>query len=213
MEPAGIATAAAQGLHSLAVGKTLINGLCSGAFQNFVHVLPEEVSQRNVSFMIQTAGDDRTIAEHTNLIPQAIAKYLFTAVSSGEVGPVKFVTLFQIDSVSDSRSPPLQHPVSREILGKGRKDLRIERIGTAIVPQPVGNQNLSFRGFAERKAPAQVFVERYGKIIGFKSMKRDIDLMQSGRRKQQTLLLFKQRAVGGQNDFETLFMCQFEESA
>ena len=121
--------------------------------------------------------------------------------------------MFQIDPLADPNAPTLLHPIPREILCKGSLNLFVQPVGTAAVPQPVGNQHLTLGCLAEFKAPAQIFLEGNSQIVGFKSVQRDVDFVQSGCRKQQILLLFKQGAVGGQDDLKTRLMRKLQKCA
>lgn len=64
--------------------------------------------------MVKTAGDSGAVAQYANLIPQPVAKGAFPAVGGGEVRPVEFVAVFQIDTLGDLRAPGLHVPWSGE---------------------------------------------------------------------------------------------------
>ena len=82
-----------------------------------------------------------------------------------------------------------------------------------IVPQPVGNQLAALRGLAKFKTALQVGFEGYRQIVGFESMKGNIDLVQSGGGKQHILHPRQQGAVGGQNHLEAVAVGQLQKGS
>ena len=71
----GIAAFAAQLFSGFPVGKTVVNGFCSGRSQNLFHILMQEIAQCQVTVVIQAAGNNGTVAEDAQLIPQTVAEH------------------------------------------------------------------------------------------------------------------------------------------
>ena len=139
--------------------------------------------------MVKAAGDYCTVTENTDLILQTVAKDLIAAILSGEIRPVEFIAVFQKYMVADGNAFPPVHPWLREIMLHRGKDMLILFVCTAVIPQTINYQFFAFCSFAECKTIQQIFLKWNGKVIGFKSVKGDIDLMQ-GRGVQQHFLLF-----------------------
>ena len=92
MKPCRIATAAAEGFAGLSLGEAVVDGLRPGAFQNFAQILLEEVSQRNIPFMVQAAGHHSAVPEYPNLIPQTVAEVGPRPLWCCQVRPIEFVS-------------------------------------------------------------------------------------------------------------------------
>ena len=109
-ESSCIAALAAQLFRGFSVAKAFANRLCSSFCKDFIHVFREKITQCNVTFMIQAAGDDRTVTENTDLISQAIAEDPIASILRGKIRPVEFVTVFQKDPVADGSAFPTLNP-------------------------------------------------------------------------------------------------------
>ena len=64
---------------------------CRRAFaaQNVLQLLPEEIPQRQLTLAVETAGDDRPVAEDGQLPPQPVAE-LHAPQRRARCGPVEF---------------------------------------------------------------------------------------------------------------------------
>lgn len=188
-KPSGIAAFAAQLLGGGSVLETVENCLGTGGGQDCIQLLLEQIAQSQVTLVVQAAGNHGTVAKHTDLIPQTIAENPVRAFLGGQVRPVKFVSVFQIDPVSQPGSSALCSPGLGEELLHGREDLLIFCIGTALIPKAVDGENVPLCCFAERKAAPEIFFKGDRQVVGFKGMQRDVYLMQGRGIKQQLLLL------------------------
>ena len=120
--------------------------------------------------MVQTAGNDRAVPQDTDLVPQTVAENIFAAVFGTKIRPVKFVTVFQIDPLSDPGASGFFLPFP------GKSGMQTFQYGivltvlTALVPQPEDNEFLSFRSLTKGEAMLQISFERNRQIICFKGM-------------------------------------------
>ena len=52
----------------------------SVGFQDFSEITFQEIAQGQIPIMIQTAGDNRAVTKHTDLITQTVTKDLFSLI-------------------------------------------------------------------------------------------------------------------------------------
>ena len=162
-----------------------------------------EVAKSKVTLMIQTAGNYGSVAQNTNLIPQTVAEYTVTAVSGGQIRPVKLVAAFQVYPVTQPGAFSFYSPGLGEEFFHMIKDLLIPFLRPAMIPQAEYGQNLSLCGFSESETAPEVFLKGNSQIICFKGMEGNIDLVQGRGAEKYFLLFCQQSAVGGENYFES----------
>ena len=92
----------AQFFCSLPALKTMIYGFCSRLFQYNFQIFIKQITKCQITVMIQTAGDNSTVTKNADLVPQTITEYTVAAFRSSQVGPVKFIAVFQKNAVSDA---------------------------------------------------------------------------------------------------------------
>ena len=107
--------------------------------------------------MVETAGHDRAVDEHADLIAQTIAEAALSPVRRVERGPVEFVVLGQKDPLCelDAACPSL--PRRGEARFKLPQDRAVEALAPAAVPKPE-LADLSFRGGLSGKSGALVYI-------------------------------------------------------
>ena len=86
---------AAKCLHTAILGKALDDGARTRSVQDLRHTLCMQISQRHDPLTVQTAGDDGAVAQHADLIPQAIAGVFAAHILGLRVGPFKPLAPFQ----------------------------------------------------------------------------------------------------------------------
>ena len=155
--------------------------------------------------MVKAAGNDSAVAQHAHLIPQAVAKGAFPAVGGGEVRPVEFVAVFQIDPPGDLGAPGLYIPGRGERPLHGAENFRVSLLRAAAVPQAVYDQEFPVRRLPKGEAPGEVRFKGDGEVVCFKGVKRNVHLVKRGGVQQNFPLFFQQGAVGGENDLEARF--------
>ena len=89
----GVTAPAAQRHHGLPLRETVVNAASRRGVQNLGKLLGQEIAQGDITFVIQAAGDYRTVSQNADLSPQAVAEAVFTAVRRGKIRPVKFVAV------------------------------------------------------------------------------------------------------------------------
>ena len=78
-------------------GEAIVKSTGTRGIQHFFQSLKEEITQRNIAIMVQTAGNDRTVHEHTYLVAQSIAEDLLSIESlTFLVWPLEDVVVLQI---------------------------------------------------------------------------------------------------------------------
>jgi hypothetical protein len=98
-----------------------------------------------------------------------------------------------------------------EILVKGLFNFGISLVCTTLIPKAVGNKHFPLSGNAEGEAAIQVITKGYLQVVGFKSVKGNVDLVKTFGGEQPGSVLGKQGSVGGENNLETCICCHFEK--
>ena len=131
----GVAAFPAQLLGRLSLLEALVNGLGSGGLQDGVQGGFMKVAQGQVALVIQATGHHRAVAQHTDLVPQAIAEHPLAVISSTQIRPVEFVAVFQVDLLAQTGATALLGPGPGDKSRHGFQDLTVEFIG-AEMPAP-----------------------------------------------------------------------------
>ena len=84
----------------------------------------------------------------------------------------------------------LFRPLLREIPVHGFKNFCVLGIFATVVPKPVNNQLFTSGVRSKGETVIQILGKGNGKVIGFKGMEGDIDLMKGRGAQQHLLLLF-----------------------
>ena len=113
-EPFCVTAPAAQLLCGDSIKESFVYGLCPWGIQNLVHFLSKEVSERNVTLMIQAAGHYCTVTQHTDLIFQTVTEYMLANRGRGKIRPVKFISVFKIHFIGNADTLPFVYPFGRE---------------------------------------------------------------------------------------------------
>ena len=198
-ESSGVATTAAKGLHCLPVAEAIIDPFGSGRCQNLFQLLGKYIAQGKISLVVKAAGNYRSVAQHTQLIPQAVAKYPFTSLLGRQIRPIELISIFQEGSLCDLNTLPLLLPLPKKGSVQFLQNLFVQRILTALIPQPVHHDLSPCGQLSKFQAAAHIVFQAATLHIGFKSVERDIDLMQGWLVQQHFLHFRQQRAVGGED--------------
>ena len=86
--------------------------------------------------MVKTAWHHGSIAEHTHLITQAIAKATLTMILSLQSRPVKFISRLKPELICKGTAAAAFTSGLRKILCQNIIYPLIQRVETIIVPQP-----------------------------------------------------------------------------
>jgi hypothetical protein len=69
LKPSGVAAFSAKLFRCHSAGKTVIQIFGTGGGEYLIHFLFQKIAQGNVTFVIQTTGNDCAVAQNTQLIP------------------------------------------------------------------------------------------------------------------------------------------------
>ena len=185
----GIAAAAAQIFRGISAQEAVVYCICPIRIQDLLQRLLEDVSEGDITLVIQAAGDDGAVAQDADLITHSIAEYPLAALRGGKIRPIEFVTVFQVDPLSNPGAVAFGDPFLWEMGLQGLDDLRVQRVRSAVIPKPIADDAFALSGGAKVSAALQIGLKGNGNIIGFERMERNIHFVQS-RGGQQNFLLF-----------------------
>ena len=177
-ESSCIAASSAKRFCGLPVLKAVVDCFCPIRVQNFLQIGFQQITQCQITLMIQTAGDHGTVAKNTDLVPESVTEYLFTLVFCLQIRPVKFIAVFQIYSVSDAGALPFLNPGFREIRRHCSQNVCVSFLRTTLIPQPENHQFPAFCSFSECKTLLQICFKGHCQIICFKSMEGNVYFVQ-----------------------------------
>ena len=154
--------------------------------------------------MIQAAGHHGAVAQHPELIPQAVAEALSPALPGGQLRPVKTLAVFQKDALRQPEALPHRLPFPRkrpvQLHGHGLVE-GVAAGGVTIQVPKAQDGDLSGGGRLPCKGGAVRKVIRKGPaVIGLQTMQGDADLADGGGGKEGLAALRQQGAVGGDVD-------------
>ena len=210
-KPSCVAAFAAQLLHSLMVGKSAVDPLRPAAFEDLFHSLLMQIAQSQITLVIQAAGDDRSVAQNAQLIPQPVAENLPAAVLCGQIRPVELVAVFQKYPVShcDTLSPFL--PGLGESFLQHLQDLLIHLISAPLIPKSQYNDLFPLGRFGKGKTLIDVLLKGNIQLVSLKGMERNVDFVQPGAGKEQLLLLLQEASVGSQDHMKSRIPCKLQK--
>ena len=171
----------------------------------------EEIPQSQIAIVIQAAGDNGSIGQNADLIPQTIAEYPAAALRCFQIRPVELISIFQENLIPDPDPPALFLPRLRESSLQGFQDICIALLCTALIPQTVDHQFIPLGCLTKGKAAIQIVLEGDSQIVCFKSVEGNIDFMQPRSIQQDLLPGLEQRSVGGENHPKTGLSCQSQK--
>ena len=97
----------------------------------------KNISERNISLVIETTRHDRSIAKYAYLIAKSVAENVFRPFVSGKIGPVEFIAVLDIRFICNTDTRPLLDPWFREKLLRPCKNISVFFVLTAAVPESV----------------------------------------------------------------------------
>lgn len=100
----------------------------------------QNIAKGNISVVIKAAGDYRTVAKDTNLIPQAVAEKAAGVIRGSQIRPVEFFTVFQEYPIPDADTFGGFPPGFWEALFHFLQYDLILGILPAFIPEPVNDQ-------------------------------------------------------------------------
>ena len=110
-EPPCISALAAKLFCSAPMLKTFINSGCSWCFQYFLKRLLKQIAQRQIAFMIQTAGYHSPVAQYADLVSESVAEYMTAVFFRRKIRPVKLISIFKINPLPDADTPGFLFPL------------------------------------------------------------------------------------------------------
>ena len=142
-EPLGnirIATTAAQRLHSLVAAETVIYGTCTRRRKNLLQRLLKEITQRNITIMVETTRHHSAVHKHTHLIAQSIAERLFGSTLLGiTIWPRKHLVKLQIDIIGQLTTIIALTPRTWQQALNDVQNLAIALLVATLIPQTQHN--------------------------------------------------------------------------
>ena len=156
----------------------------------------EDVTEGDDTVTIQTAGNDRAIAEDAEMIAKAIAKELLTLHRGIPVGPCEEVAPLQKEPGTDAEASGVFGPGGIQAAMEIIQSDVVSAVVKAPVPKAEGHEDPGFGG-ALRKISHLAQVAAVGGSIGaLEAMERDTDLMGGGG-DQGIPTPLQQGAIGG----------------
>ena len=142
----------AELLARTAARKALAQRARAFALQNFRKRLREQIPQRDVALVIETARHRRAVGEHAELVAQAVAE-LCAALLCVKVGPVEFFCALKVQIVPQAEAAAARlGPLARTFFVKKGFDHAVARLRAALIPQPQRNDDALRGGCGMRAA-------------------------------------------------------------
>ncbi len=96
--------------------------------------------------MVKTAGDERSVCQHADLVAQAVAE-LRAGFAGAQVGPVEPACALQIEMVAQAEAAAARFGPAAPGAGTQKgKNPAVARVRAPVVPQPQRNDDALSRG-------------------------------------------------------------------
>lgn len=140
------AAGAAKRMRAPSGRKAVADGTCRRRGQDLLPFLREKIPKRHVALVIETAGDDRPVAEHGGLLPQGKAAPARAAVAGGELRPLEPLAVLDEHARRKTPAPRVFVPLVRKGGVQCGEDVIVSRMETlglcsVEIPQTVVDEN------------------------------------------------------------------------
>ena len=95
----------------------------------------KEIAERQIAVVIEAAGHDRSVDEHTDLVTQPVTEAALSPVRRVELRPVELVVLGQKNAVGKLDAARALLPGRGKALFKQTQDLAVSALASAAVPK------------------------------------------------------------------------------
>ena len=152
--------------------------------------------------MVKAAGHHRAVAQHPELIPQAIAECLSSYLLCRKIGPLKPLAEFQKDALRQPKAFPHRLPFRRKRPVQRRQDRLVQIVlpccRTVQIPQPQSRYPSRCRSFSCKcNTLLQISRKPLLPVVCLQTVQRNADLSHRKVGKQHPARLRQQRPVGG----------------
>ena len=163
--------------------------------------------------MVETAGHDRSVDEHADLVAQAVAEAALPPVGRVKIRPVELVVLREKDPLGELDAAGALLPGAGEVRFQQAEDLTVEALAAAAVPKPQF-ADLACGGGPRGEGGTSVYIIfNRPALVRFEGLQREIDLIQGGRGEKIFLPFCKQGAVCREDDAKALLMRDRKEAS
>ena len=166
--------------------------------------------------MIETAGDDGSVAEHGGLLPQGKAAPARAAVAGGELRPLEPLAVLDEHARRKTPAPRVFVPLVRKGSVQCGEDVVISRMETlglrsVEIPQTVVDENAARHGCASEGRAAAKIAFKAASIVCLERVQADMYLVQARRGQKRLLPCGKQRSVRREDDAEAQLARNFQK--